>query len=330
MKICHFIASSVFGGAEKVVGNLCNEMSREHEVHFITFDTPEHMKHIAKNVQIHYFREFKRYNIFASWKLAKLINEISPDIIHTHGAKSTRIVYNIRHFIDAAFVGTKHNARRGKIFNRINHVIAVSKEAAKSIKSDHVKVIYNGIEPIEVAAYEKREDVFHILAVGRLDRIKAFDILIRECAKLTFPFLLQIVGEGSEREALERVIKSKKLEEKVELIGFQKDIPQRMHHADVVVMSSHSEGFSLVMVESLFYADIFLSTKVSGATEILSDRFLCTHDTLAEKLNDIHLHQKVYRDAFAQLKEKSKGQFLLHHVAKEHIEYYHEILEEKQ
>jgi len=46
VKICHFIASSKFGGAERVVGDLCNKLSDTHEVHLITFDTPEHMQHI--------------------------------------------------------------------------------------------------------------------------------------------------------------------------------------------------------------------------------------------------------------------------------------------
>lgn len=320
----------MFGGAERVVSNLCNEMSKEEEVHFITFDSPENLGHISKDVHIHYCKEFKRYNIFALWRLAKLINDISPDIVHTHGAKATRIVYNIRHFIHTPFVGTKHNARRGKIFNQLSHVIAVSKEAAESIRADHVEVIYNGIAPVEVTHSEKSSSgVLHLLAIGRLDKIKGFDRLINACSKLDFPFVLEIVGEGSERDILARLIRENRLEDRVSLVGFRDDIPQRMHDADVVVMSSISEGFSLVMVEALFYANIFVSTPVSGAVEILEEQFLMPPDKIAEKLEDIHLHQEYYKEDFKVLQGRIKEQFLLKNIVKQHIDYYKQILKEQ-
>jgi len=291
-------------------------------VHLITFALPEQIQNVSKNVYVHHINGFKRYNIFAIWKLAKLINRIDPDIIHTHAAKATRIVYTIRNMIKAPIVGTKHNARKGKIFNKLEYVVAVSKDGAQSIKSDHVKIIYNGIEPVEVHPHETKDGLFHILAVGRLDKIKGFDILINECANLNFPFKLDIVGEGEERDSLERLIRSKNLDYKVRLVGFQKDIAQRMCDADMVVISSHSEGFSLVMVESLFYANTFVSTRVSGATEILEEKFLCAQNTLAAKINDVYLHQEEYQKAFAKLKDKLQHRFMLDTIADEYIVFY--------
>jgi glycosyltransferase involved in cell wall biosynthesis len=329
MKICHFIASSLFGGAERVVVNLCNEISKTHDVYLISFDSRENLKDLSYNVTLHTFKEFKRYNIFALYKLAKLIKQINPDIVNAHGAKATRIIYNIQNQIGIPFVGTKHNARKGKIFNRIKHVIAVSKDAKKSVKHKDVKVIYNGIEPVEVEDQAKSE-VFTLLAVGRLDKIKGFDILIRECSKLTFPYLLQIVGEGKEKASLLALVKSLNLEEKVKFLGFRDTIPQLMCSADVVVMSSHSEGFSLVMIESLFYANIFISTKVSGATEILDDKFLINDFHIADKLNEIHQDKEKYKQDFSQLRDRIKDQFLLENIAKEYVVYYQEILKENK
>jgi len=329
MKICHFIASSLFGGAERVVVNLCNEMSKTDEVHLITFDSRENLKDLSSNITLYTLKEFKRYNIFAFTKLVKLIRKINPDIVNSHGAKATRIIYNIRNRIDVPFVGTKHNARRGKIFNKINHVIAVSADAQKSVKHNHVKVIYNGIKPVEVEDQTKSE-VFTLLAVGRLDKIKGFDLLIQECTKFTFPYLLQIVGDGEERASLLALVKNLKLEEKVEFLGFQDTIPQLMHSADVVVMSSHSEGFSLVMVESLFYANLFISTKVSGATEILDDEFLINDFRIADKLNEIYQNQEKYKKDFSLLRDRIKDQFLLENIAQEYRVYYQEILKESR
>ncbi len=329
MKICHFIASSLFGGAEKVVINLCNEMSKDNEVVLITFDKYENLKNISSDVSVYTFKEFKRYNIFALLKLLKLINKIDPDIINSHGAKATRIIYNIQNRINCPFVGTKHNARRGKIFNKINNIISVSNDSKKSVLSKNVKVIYNGVEPIEVISSIKNE-IFTILAVGRLDKIKGFDKLIESCGRLKFPFLLEIVGDGKEKSYLEELILKYNLEDSVKLLGFREDIPQIMKNAHLVVTSSYSEGFSLVMVESLFYANLFISTKVSGATEILDDRFLFDIKDMGSKIEDIYQNYDIYKKLFKNLQDKVKKKLLLSNIALEYIDLYQKILEEKK
>ena len=58
-----------------------------------------------------------------------------------------------------------------------------------------------------------------LLAVGRLVAKKGFDVLIEAAARVELPFRLRIVGEGPEREALERLIASRELGRRVELCG---------------------------------------------------------------------------------------------------------------
>ena len=71
-----------------------------------------------------------------------------------------------------------------------------------------------------------------------------------------------------------------------------------MKNSDMVVMSSHSEGFSIVMVEALFYANLFVSTKVSGSTEVLDERFLFDGFKIAGKLNDIYMNYTSYQENY--------------------------------
>jgi len=325
VKVLHYIASRGMGRGEVYI-DLVNELCKSINIVLLIPKGALYKNRIDHKIEI---VEYTSYDSRKSplllielfWKISK----IKPDIVHTHFAKASQIFYLLNKILGLPHVATKHNARKGKIFNKLPHCIAVSADVKKSIKHENVKIIYNGIEPVKTAQANKNK-IFTMLAVGRLDKIKGFDILLTECAKLTFPFLLQIVGEGEERKHLEALIDQYSLNKKVELLGFRKDIPQLMQNADVIVMSSHSEGFSLVMVESLFYADLFVSTKVSGATEILEDRFLCTHSTLAEKLNDIFLHQESYKDAFAKLKSEIQHNFLLEGIAKEHISYYNQVL----
>ena len=330
MTIGYFIASSDLGGAEKVVMDLCNAMSKTHQVHFITFLDDSKLSKLNKRVHIHQIKKFGRISIFPYLKLVKLINGLSLDIIHTHSVKATVIIYRISRFLSPLHVATKHNARKGKIFNRLKYVIAVSEDVKKSIASEReARVIYNGIEPVHVSSSHREDTAVRFLAIGRLDPIKGFDRLIEACAKLSRPFFLDIVGEGSHRNVLEEKIADLNLQAKVRLLGFKEDIPQRMADADCVVMSSYSEGFSVVMVESLFYARCFISTKVSGATEILPEMFLTEQASLADKLESFMQKRAVYQKAFGSLATSLRPSFLLSKIAEDHLRYYEEVLENR-
>lgn len=328
MKIVQFLASKGWGGLENIFVELCNELAKANKVHVIVFEGSFVIAQLSQNVNIHLIKaHHSRYNPRLYIELYQIIKQIKPDIIHTHSAKATQLIYRLESVLKVPWVGTKHNVSKGAIFNKIKYPTAVSLEVANSIKSHSVKVIYNGINPLEDTQNRSYSNgAFRILAVGRLDKIKGFDILINECTKLDFPFNLEIVGDGEERDALRKLIKNTNLEGKVKLVGFQKDIRQRMYDADLVVMSSHSEGFSLVMVEALFYANIFISTKVSGATEIIEEKFLCTHDILAEKINDVYVHKEEYKTVFTRLKDRLQHRFMLDKIADEYIAFYQLVI----
>lgn len=330
MKICHFIASSKFGGAERVVVNLCNELSKNEEVHLIAFGSGEHLIGLSLRVRLHVIPEAKRYNPLALYRLFRLIARIDPDIVHAHGAKATRMVHSLRLLLRMPYVATKHNTRKGRIFEKVPFVIAVSKRVRDTIGHDRVALIYNGIEVFPVKRHTMRDNVCEILAIGRLDKIKGFDVLIRACSRLRIPFQLTIVGKGSEKKALVETARECGIEHRVVFAGFREDIPQMMQNADVVVISSHSEGFSLVMVEALFYANVLLSTCVGGAGEILEQRFIVTHENLTEKLEDVAAHYETYKKAFAVLSEREKRRFMLNEMASKHLAYYHKIVAEKK
>ncbi len=48
------------------------------------------------------------------------------DIVHTHGAKATQITYLLNKISPFIHIATKHNTRKGKIFNKVKNVISVS------------------------------------------------------------------------------------------------------------------------------------------------------------------------------------------------------------
>jgi glycosyltransferase involved in cell wall biosynthesis len=110
--------------------------------------------------------------------------------------------------------------------------------------------------------------------MGRLGPEKGFDWLIEAYAQLsaTFPdWHLIIYGEGQERPRLEALIREKGLEERIRLPGIEQHPEQALPHADVFVVSSRYEGFSMVLAETMAMGLPVVSFACSGPLEIVRD-----------------------------------------------------------
>ena len=95
-----------------------------------------------------------------------------------------------------------------------------------------------------------------LLAAGRLEKQKGFDLLIDAFSSLCdvcADWDLVILGEGVERQALEAQIASKKLNERVLLPGRVGNAGDWYQRADLYVMSSRFEGFPNTLLEALAY-----------------------------------------------------------------------------
>lgn len=93
-----------------------------------------------------------------------------------------------------------------------------------------------------------------LLAVGRLERQKQFHLLIEMFASVAAripPFRLAIVGEGSERPRLERLITRHQLQTRVTLAGETADPGALMRRAWCLALPSAFEGFPNVLLESM-------------------------------------------------------------------------------
>lgn len=329
MKVIQFIASKGRGGAENVVASLSNAMFQNGiDVELLLLSKSQLAQQIDPRISITYLHFSSRFNPLLYLELLWVFIRKKPNIIHTHSAKATELIYVIRHFLSALHVATKHNPRKGRIFNKIHYVTAVSHEVQKSITPSIATIIYNGITPKLIAPIAHPQDPFHIYAIGRLDKIKAYDLLIEACSKLSFDFKLHIVGEGKERSALEALTHQLRITDKVIFEGFQNDIASLMNQSDLVVISSHSEGFSVVMVEALFYAPALISTKVSGATEILDETFLMEQSTIHQKIEDVFKDYKTYQTQFDTLKQNHQSLLTLQNIVLAYSTYYENALKE--
>lgn len=113
-----------------------------------------------------------------------------------------------------------------------------------------------------------------VLAAGRLERQKDYPTLFRAIGLLQ-PRLgcrLIVLGDGERREELQAVIESLGLADAIDLAGFQANAVSFMRRADVFVLSSAWEGFSLVLVEAMAVGCPVVSTDAPhGPREVLQD-----------------------------------------------------------
>jgi glycosyltransferase involved in cell wall biosynthesis len=120
----------------------------------------------------------------------------------------------------------------------------------------------------------RRECDITLVAVGRLHPVKDHAFLLRACAQLRARGLhleCLIAGDGPERSHLEALIRKYQLEETVSLLG---QIPREQMdslyaRADVVVLTSRSEGVPLVLMEAMARSKIVLAPALTGIPELI-------------------------------------------------------------
>jgi len=115
---------------------------------------------------------------------------------------------------------------------------------------------------------------FTLLAVGRLHAVKDHAFLVRACARLRdggFDFECVIAGEGPERKRLEFLIRKHRLQDHITLAGHvaRAQMDALYGRADVVVLTSRSEGIPLVLMEAMMRNRIVLAPAITGIPEIV-------------------------------------------------------------
>lgn len=115
---------------------------------------------------------------------------------------------------------------------------------------------------------------FTLLAVGRLHPVKDHVFLVRACSKLRthgFDFECFIAGDGPERRRLESLIRRCGLEGRVTLLGHvpREPMDSLYDRADVVVLTSRSEGIPLTLMEAMVRGKIVLAPAITGIPELV-------------------------------------------------------------
>ena len=185
--------------------------------------------------------------------------------------------------------GWYHNWFKKFLYSRIislaDTVIVNSKEFKIQMEKKfgiNPKCIFNPLNKKEIFIKSKikiknspfkKKNELKILNIGRFTEQKD-QITIIKAAKIlenkNFKFKIAIMGRGVEKENLLKAITAKQLNEKVELIPFQKNPYPFIKKCDLFVLSSKYEGLPNVLLEAATLNKSIISTKCpTGPQEIL-------------------------------------------------------------
>ena len=145
------------------------------------------------------------------------------------------------------------------------------------VKPEKLAVVRLGVDVLERegAAVERTKDApLILLAVGRLHPVKNHAFLVQACSELlarSVNFQCFIVGEGSERAHLESMIARSGLIRHVHLLGYvsQEKRDSLYDEADIVVLTSRSEGIPVVLMEAMSRGKVVLAPAVTGIPELV-------------------------------------------------------------
>lgn len=333
MRVCHFSGSRGLGHGEVYV-DLANQMVQDHADVEVGLLVPADAKFIGRvdpRVTILPYRSRDTRNNPRLWlELTRLLRKYKPDLVHTHFAKATEVYRRIRPFVRIAYVATKHNPRKGRIFEKVPSVIAVAEVVRQSIGHDRVSIIHNGISvrPIDKPA-RINDGVRRFLSVGRLDPIKGYDRLIHALAQHDRPWTLTLLGEGPQRAELETLVQELGVTDRVFMPGFSNRVPEAMSACDAFIISSHSEGCSVALLEAMAYAPLAISTPVGLAPELFPDWLVWDAED-ASTLNPLFEDYEALIERYAQWIAQALPRFYLSETTRQHVAYYRKLLGKNQ
>lgn len=311
IKILFFIFDLGHGGAEKVLVQLVNALDPERyditvQTIFNTGVNKDSFNHNIKRKWL-FSRQFHGMSylvrLFSPSFLHKMLvkERYDYEIAYLEGVP-TRVISGCRDSNTKTFAWVhiqmenlkgffySYNTIREayNCYSRFNKIAFVSEVARSSFFQQtgwddlNSGVVHNTLD-ISNIVREAKEDIpftldhtlINLCSVGRLARQKGYVRLmnvlgdILELGQSNWHFYL--LGEGLQREEIEKAIDNRGLKDHVTLLGYDSNPYKYVAKMDYFVCSSYKEGYSTAVTESVLVGTPVVTTDCAGMKEILGD-----------------------------------------------------------
>ncbi|EPF0813679.1 glycosyltransferase [Campylobacter upsaliensis] len=182
-------------------------------------------------------------------------------------------------------------------FNYFDFIITINQEQKALLEKHHKNVIYipNFLPKMPDVITNHQQKV--VLFLGRFSKekgvLRLIDIWkkVQEEAKCR-EWNLVFVGDGVLKEAMQDKINKLNLNDTIIIKGFTNDVEKEYLSASIYAMSSYSEGFGMVLIESASYALPSVAFDIAGLSDIIENEksgFLIEDGNLQEFAKKLQL-----------------------------------------
>ncbi|WP_334329704.1 glycosyltransferase [Companilactobacillus sp. HBUAS59699] len=318
MIIVH-VAEYASGGVATYLRNLISEQLNDERVEKVilinsNYNSESFDFHSSKFINAEFDYKRSIIGIFKLLSIRKIIDSYDPDVVHYHSSfaglvRFTYFVKSAKYKVIYCAHGWSFNKEdiskiKKWIFKVIEMILSIKTstiiniskdEQEKSIQLglpiDKMYLIYNSIpSKIEyheiVNPYENDKECKKILFIGRFDKQKGLDFLLKNIDFEEYNIELVMIGgsvlESNEPVALPRNVKS---------VGWVENnlIDSYIKFCDAVIVPSRWEGFGLVALEACKNSKMVIASDVGGLPEIVRNGFngLVFKSESIEMLNDV-------------------------------------------
>lgn len=223
----------------------------------------------------------------------KTIQQFRPDLIGTHSSKAGilgRIAAKITHtpclFTAHGWAFTEGVPQPTRTLYRIVEQLAAPLTSQIICVSDHdrhialqsgmnparLKTIHNGMPdiPPSLRADPTSGDIVNIAMIARFDQQKDHATLLKAFQGISGA-RLSLVGDGSGLEKTKSLAADLGLSQRVDFLGFRKDIPQLLAQAEIFALISNWEGFPYTIIEAMRAGLPIIASDVGGAAEAFTE-----------------------------------------------------------
>jgi L-malate glycosyltransferase len=283
------------GGQQQVLLTVLGLRARGHRAVLVAHREGELLRRASEGPDLLPLAPVNEIDLATAWKLSKIIREWKPQIVHAHDPHAVSMAALALSF-GAPEPRPKTIASRRVDFHLQSHAFSqwkyrqmdgfiAASEAIKrilihdGIPAGRIDVVHDGIDvdkighrpPTDVhAEYWLPHGVPVIVNVGALvghkgqkHLIDAMPLVLREVPDAH----LIIFGEGELRGALEKQIKHLNLAKRILLPGFREDVLSLMKTADLIVMSSVTEGLGSAVLDAMAMGHAVVGTTAGGIPE---------------------------------------------------------------
>lgn len=186
------------------------------------------------------------------------------------------------------------------LFFKFNFIVCQSEEMRRSlaalyrIRPNKLIVIHNPVIQSSALIKDRRNisGLKRLVVVSRLSREKGLFRLLEVIKDLPQNYVLTIIGDGPLMNALKANVSSNDLENRVFFTGKIENVALKVSQHDLMVLSSFTEGFPNVLLESLSVGVPVVTFRVGGVAELIEEGF---NGFVAEQNDILNLKRLIIR-----------------------------------